>query len=184
MTTAREDYPELAQWAAGHFQPGVNDAFHAFDEIDRWRGYGTQVSALMLRQNVVIEEMIQKVVDLVHENHRLKIALGDQTNKASRYKRHSKELRQRLEAERQGRDREVRDRIMKAGLKQGRREAHEELVDRKGEPLPTAREIMDKVAAERKVNYDGSRVIVLTEADHRAIVDASVAQTWAVGLAR
>lgn len=63
-------------------------------------------------------------------------------------------------------DQRVREACLKAGLDQGR----EEQVDRKGEPLPTAKEIMDRVAEQRRVNYDGSRV------------DESVAKVWAVGV--
>lgn len=159
--------------AEDEFQLTSCDFARMCSEIDRLRGHYHGSQELLAHRSKSIDTLMGEILDRDDEIVLLKEALGDQTNKASRYKRQAKELRQRLEAERQGRDKEVRERIMKAGLKQGRREAYEEQVDRKGEPLPTARQIMDRTAAGRKVNYDGSRVI-----DHG--VDGSVAQTWAV----
>jgi len=145
----------------------------AADLIRQYIGSFLQTSILLEMRATALNLALDEIEKRDRVIRRQQAALGDQTGKAKRYKRQAKELRQRLEAERQGRDKEVRERIMKAGLKQGRREAYEEQVDRKGEPLPTAREIMDRTASQRKVNYDGSRVI-----DHG--VDGSVAQTWAV----
>lgn len=141
----------------------------AIEEIDRLRGWQIQARIVIDTKQSVINFMERADNRKSAEIVQLKAALGELTETSAKRGQEIKRLKKRMEHERAGRDSEVAQRVMKAGLKAGRKEAYDELVDRKGEPLPTAREIMDKAVAdgmahlhqrarERQVNYDGSRV--------------------------